>query len=164
MDCGILYLNTLFFAVAAPLIPQRKLIYAFMPLLGLFALFGFIEIFGHLVRPNPVRVNSGNAYLVYHDFRPAFVVVLPVFWMAMLVSPSMRAWIRGTASDEEFGPYQVSLADLMYLVLIACIALASSLALAALMHRAAARVAEPAAAASNQLPASGSPRYQAPRP
>ena len=55
---GVYYGFTIFFAVSAALVPQRRMIYAVIALLGLFTLFGCIEIFGHLMSPNPVRINS----------------------------------------------------------------------------------------------------------
>lgn len=155
---GINYGFTIFFAVSAALVPQRRMIYAVIALLGLFALFGCLEMIGHLVWLGPASQNFENPYLIYHDLRPTFVIVLPTIWIALLLSPSMRKWIRGGGKQDGYPLFQFSLADLLYLMLIVCVALASSLTFAGLMHRTSERLA-PVASPSG-VPASGYPRYQ----
>ena len=157
---GINYGFTLFFAVAAALVPQRRMIYAVIALLGLFALFGCLEMIGHLVWLGPASQNFENPYLIYHGLRPAFDIVLPAFWIALLLSPSMRKWINDPATPNAYAPRQFSLVDLLYLMLIVSLGLASMLMLASLVRRVNEYLEPVPAAAPGEVPAAPNPGSQ----
>ena len=91
-----LYAFTLFFAIAAILTPQRKQVYAVAALLGLFVLLGAFDTFRYTLGPAAGRPDSGNPYLTYHPYRPIFTIVLPAFWLLLLISPIMRKWIKNS--------------------------------------------------------------------
>ena len=84
------YLFTLFFAASAIMTRDRKPIYGVAMLLGLFAIFGVIGIYWHTWGPDAGRPDFGNPYLVYHPWRPVFTVALPVAWLLLLISSTMR--------------------------------------------------------------------------
>ena len=84
------YLFTLFFATSAIQTRDRKPIYGVAMLLGLFAIFGVIGIYWHTWGPDAGRSDFGNPYLVYHPWRPVFTVALPVAWLLLLISSTMR--------------------------------------------------------------------------
>jgi hypothetical protein len=130
---------TLYFAIVAAL-GQGRMVLAVVALLALFALFGGWETVRHLAAPTATAVYSANSALRYHDLRPAFTVVLPVCWILLLLSPAMWRWMR---RDQRVRAYQFSLSDLLYLMLVVCLGLAASLALASLMHRVGERVERP---------------------
>lgn len=147
----VIYLNALLFAVLATvvppgkaIVPARKMVYVAIGFLGFATLFEAFEIFRYLAWPEPIRVNSQNPYLVYHDLRPAFSIVLPVCWMLLLLAPSVRKWIHPAGADADYRPYQVSLADFLYLMLVVCLGLAASLTLAGFMQRARQSITPPA--------------------
>lgn len=108
------FLFTLFFAVLAALGTQRKLVYI---VIGQLALSALLEIVNSPVLADP-------------EYLGPFAVAMTVFWMLLLLSPSMRRWMHAEAADAEYRAYQVSLADLMYLMLSVCVALGSALMLA----------------------------------
>ena len=88
------YMYTLYFAVVAMFTPRRKLIYAVAALLGLAIAFGGLDAYQHLWGSKAGRIDSGNPYLIYHPARPAITVALPTFLLALLISPSMKRWIK----------------------------------------------------------------------
>jgi hypothetical protein len=90
------YMFTLFFAISAIITPQRKLIYRVVALLGLAVLFGAFDTFWHTLGPEAGGPDFGNPYLIYHPYRPIFTIVLPAFWLLLLIFPIMRKWINNS--------------------------------------------------------------------
>jgi hypothetical protein len=133
---GIDYLFTLYFAGATAATAQRKLIYIVILLLGFFALGGVLEFNGHVVSPDPARMKPGNPALFFHELRPAVTIVLPLAWLCLLLSPSMRKWVKAAPGEDDRQGRQFSVADLLYLMLVVCVALAAGLALAGQMRKA----------------------------
>jgi hypothetical protein len=123
---------------------RRKCIYGIQSGLALFTVFGCLEVTRHIMWPKAVRWD-GNPYLSIHDFRPIFAIVLPAAWALSFFSPAMRKWISTPALQNADARWQFSLADLLFVLLVLCIALASALALATLMHQTAERFVHPAA-------------------
>jgi hypothetical protein len=87
---------TLFFAISPIITPQRKLIYGVVALLGLAVLFGAFDTFRHTLGPEAGGPDFGNPYLIYHPYRPIFTIVLPAFWLLLLLFPIMRKWIKNS--------------------------------------------------------------------
>lgn len=142
---GILYGFTIGFAVSAATLTlpyRRKSIYAIQSLLALLTVFGCLEITRHVMWPNASRW-GGNPYLSFHDFRPLFTIVLPAAWALLFFSPGLRKWISTPAFQSPDARWQFSLADLLFVLLVVCVALASTLALATLMDQTAERFARP---------------------
>jgi hypothetical protein len=89
-----LYMFTLFFAISAIITPQRKMIYGVVLLLGLAVLFGAFDTFWHTLGPEAGRPDFNNPYLIYHPYRPIITIVLPAFWLLLLICPITRKWIK----------------------------------------------------------------------
>lgn len=94
------YLFTLFFAISAILTPQRKQIYGVAALLGLAVLFGAVDSIRHTSGPEAGTPDFGNPYLTYHPYRPIFTVVIPAVWLLLLISPTMRKWVKSPLTDQ----------------------------------------------------------------
>ena len=140
---GFLYLGGIYFAVAAATRNnRRKSIYGIQLLLALWTVFGCLEITRHVMWPKVSRW-GGNPYLSFHDFRPMFTIVLPAAWALLFFSPGMRKWISTPALQNTEARWQFSLADLLFVLFVVCVALALALALATLMHQTAERFARP---------------------
>lgn len=90
------YMYTLYFAIVAMLTPSRKPVYLVAALLSLVIVFGGLEAYQHLWGSKAGRIDHGNPYLIYHPARPAITVALPAFWLALLISPSMKKWIKNS--------------------------------------------------------------------
>jgi hypothetical protein len=88
------YMYTLYFAKVAMFTPNRKPVYGVALLLGFAIVFGGLEAYQHLWGSKAGRIDNGNPYLIYHPARPAITVALPAFWLALLISPSMKRWIK----------------------------------------------------------------------
>jgi hypothetical protein len=91
------YMFTLFFAISAILTPQRNQIYGVVALLGLGVLIGAFDTFWYTLGPGAGAPDFGNPYLTYHPYRPVITVLLPASWLLLLISPSMRKWIKNRA-------------------------------------------------------------------
>jgi hypothetical protein len=90
------YMSTLYFAIVAVITPNRKPVYLVAALLGVVIVFGGLEAYQHLWGSKVGRIDNGNPYLIYHPARPAITVALPAFWLALLISPSMKRWIKNS--------------------------------------------------------------------
>jgi hypothetical protein len=132
---GINYLNTLFFAISAAITRQRRLVWGAVAMLAVFVAIDGVQTVRHLVSYNESAQASGNPYLVVHDLRPVFTLVLPATWILLLSSPGMWRWMNGAPCGERDRRRQMSIADLMYLVAVVAVSLAVSLALFGVMKR-----------------------------
>jgi len=106
----------------------RRRIYGVVALL---AFYGAMGIFSYLSFQSlrvrlPSSLQYGAAYIVLE-------IVLPIAWAFLLLSPSMRRWLRARSSDE-VQVHQISMADILYFMLVASLALTASLALFRWMH------------------------------
>ena len=90
------YMFTLFFAISAIHTPPRKQVYGVVALLGLAVLFGALDTFRHTLGPEAGRPDFGNPYLIYHPYRPIITILLPASWLLLLITPSMRKWIKNS--------------------------------------------------------------------
>jgi len=98
--CGwsglMIYMFTLFFAIAACQDSQRKSLHAVVWLLMLGVFYGAIDTMWHTLGPGVRRPNFDNPYSTYNSFRPLITMALPALWGTLLVSPRMRKWINNS--------------------------------------------------------------------
>ncbi len=88
---AFLYANTFYFVFAAIVHGPRKAVYAAPGMIGLFLGFGVIELIQHLW----VEYRDfGNPYLEFNPLRPVFTIAFPAGWILLLLSPSVRRWVR----------------------------------------------------------------------
>jgi hypothetical protein len=154
----MLYAFTLYFAISAILTRQRKAVYAVVILVGLLVVTGVIELTSHLAGSDEVRQGFNNPYLTYSAYRPIVTVTLPTAWLLLLVSPSMRRWIRNPSEENPApGRRQASVMDLLYAMLVVAVCLATSLTLVRVVElRDPWLVTPPAAAPVSTTPGQGS--------
>lgn len=102
----------------------RRSVYAVAALL---AFYGALGIFKFLtLRPitNPMLPSNMQTSIVFLNYE----FVMQFVWAFLLMSPSMQKWLRAKSSDEA-QVHQISMADLLYFMLVAGLALAASMAL-----------------------------------
>lgn len=68
---------------------------------------------------------TANPSFQYSPLRPVFYVVVPTFWILMLLSPQIWRWW----SEKGDGPVSVAIADLLYWVFVTAACTALSIAL-----------------------------------
>lgn len=85
------YMFTLYFIIAALTTPQTPARIRFMRgvhfILGAAALIGIIDFWQFYGTPN-----FDNPYLTYSPWRPLITIALPLLWLALLISPTMKRW------------------------------------------------------------------------
>ena len=89
-----IYMFTLMGVIMAMFTPYRKAIYDIAGMLALIAVFGLFDTYDHTWGSRACREDYGNPYLMYHPLRPLINIVLPLFWMTLLISPAMKRWVK----------------------------------------------------------------------
>ncbi len=130
---GFLYANALYFTFSLIFQGQRKLVYAVLIFMGLFAFFGVSDVARHL---SGEYRDFKNPYLEFAPLRPMFTVALPVAWLMLLLSPSVRQWIHEKpVSQGEPRRHQFSVKDLLYWMAVVAVFAAISLQLSSLVRQ-----------------------------
>lgn len=121
------YAFTIYFAFSLPIRPRRRfLVFSLAALVSIGLWAGLFNMFLSLSDANLAQAASTNPHLRYEPLRAVISIVVPLFWIMMLLSPEVWRWSCGkdTVSRSRY-----AVLDLLYLVLVCAICTALSLGL-----------------------------------
>ncbi|REK19411.1 MAG: hypothetical protein DWQ37_01025 [Planctomycetota bacterium] len=123
-----LYLFTVYSVFALPGRTQsRRMALSLAPLVSATMFSGLFDLYRMLAGGHAVyTAHTTNPYLQYAPMRAVICIAVPLFWVLMLLSPSVWRWVRQKDLKRRV---HLSLLDLFYLMLVVAVCTALSLQL-----------------------------------